>query len=139
MLLVFITIDCLVEGGKRYLRGPFEQRARGSKLKGLRVRARARARAKAKAKARALRVRARAREVKEVKRHVPFRVIGGRVIAVVRIRVITIVITMVRAKGVSQIQRQMPLILAALQLSPPSPIYGIRASSRPREILMTRF
>jgi hypothetical protein len=80
-------------------------------------------------------------KVKEVKRHVHFRVIGG----LVRVRVIIITRASTRAmakakvKAVSQVQRRMPLILARLQLSPPSPIYAIRVSSRLREISMTRF
>jgi hypothetical protein len=91
------------------------------------------------------------------RKHARFRVIGdqvrakaiARVIArdrdIARAKAITRVITkditkvIIRVKGVSQIQRQMPLILAALQLSPPRPIYAIRASLRQREISMIRF
>jgi hypothetical protein len=90
-------------------------------------------------------------KVKEVKKHDHFRVIGGLVrvrarvmaIAITRamaiIRASTRASTRVKVKAVSQVQRQMPLILAALQLSLPSPIYAIRVSSRLREISMTRF
>jgi hypothetical protein len=91
-------------------------------------------RVRARARARALRGRARgrAREIKEIKRHDHFRVIGGRgrvrARATVRVRGITrtkargIIRVIIRVKGVSQIQRQTPLILAALQHRLPSQI-----------------
>jgi hypothetical protein len=107
----------------------------------LRVRVRVRARARARARARGREV----KEIKEIKRHDHFRVIGGlgrvRAIAITTVRVMGITRTKAKArvKGVSQIQRQTPLILAALQHRLPSPICGIRVSSRLREILMTRF